>query len=110
MPGHPARLLPWLVVALHAAAGAQTVGLNGSIGDKALLVIDGQPRTVAVGSTVQGVKLLRLSNGEALVEPRERSLLTRDRRDKQKPAHPVRDQQHERRPDPRQQHVGTAEP
>lgn len=47
---------------------AQTVSLSGSLGDKALLVIDGTPRTVAAGSTVQGVKLIRVSANEALVE------------------------------------------
>ena len=54
---------------LASAAGARTVGFSGSIGERAaLLVIDGQPRTVAVGATVQGVKLLALRAGEAEVE------------------------------------------
>lgn len=54
---------------LAAAASAQTVSLSGTLGDnKALLVINGAPRTVAVGSTVQGVKLLSLSGGEAVVD------------------------------------------
>jgi aspartyl protease family protein len=38
------------------------------LGDKALLVINGTPRTVAVGSTVQGVKLLGVSGGDAVVQ------------------------------------------
>jgi aspartyl protease family protein len=68
-----ARRLPALaalaaLAAFGAAAQAQTVSMSGSLGDKALLVIDGTPRTVAAGSTVQGVKLLRVSNNEALVE------------------------------------------
>lgn len=50
------------------AAWAQAVSLSGSLGDKALLMINGTPRTVAVGATVQGVKLVSLSNGEAIVE------------------------------------------
>ena len=50
------------------SASAQTVSMGGSLGDKALLVIDGMPRSVAVGSTVQGVRLVRVSNSEALVE------------------------------------------
>jgi aspartyl protease family protein len=55
--------------ALAAAAGAQTVGFSGSIGERAaLLVIDGQPRTVAVGATVQGVRLVALRGGEAEIE------------------------------------------
>ena len=54
--------------AFGSAAQAQTVSMSGNLGDKALLVIDGTPRTVAAGSTVQGVKLIRVSNNEALVE------------------------------------------
>jgi aspartyl protease family protein len=55
-----------LIVALPAFA--QTVSLSGSLGDKALLVIDGTPRTVAAGSSVNGVKLLSVSGGDAVVE------------------------------------------
>ena len=52
-----------------ATAQAQTVTLNGSIGSqKALLVIDGEPHTVAVGTTVRGVRLLSLSATQAEVE------------------------------------------
>ena len=52
-----------------AAAPAQTVSMSGALGDnKALLMINGAPRTVAVGSTVQGVKLISMSGGEAVVE------------------------------------------
>lgn len=51
------------------AAPAQTVSMSGALGDnKALLMINGAPRTVAVGSTVQGVKLISMSGGEAVVE------------------------------------------
>lgn len=39
------------------APGPQ-VALSGRFGDRALLVVDGEPRTVAVGSTVDGVRLL----------------------------------------------------
>lgn len=53
---------------LPATAWAQTVSLSGSIGSKALLIIDGAPRTVAAGSTVQGVKLISVSGSEAVVE------------------------------------------
>ena len=42
--------------------------MSGSLGDKALLIIDGTPRTVAAGSTVQGVKLVSVSGGDAVVE------------------------------------------
>jgi aspartyl protease family protein len=55
-----------LIVALPAFA--QTVSLSGSLGDKALLVIDGTPRTVAAGSAVNGVKLLSVSGSDAVVE------------------------------------------
>ena len=53
-----------------AAVGAhpQSVSMSGSLGDKALLIIDGAPRTVATGSTVQGVKLVAVSGSEATVE------------------------------------------
>ncbi len=50
------------------AAAAQTVTFNGHIGThKALLVIDGEPHTVAVGSTVRGVRLLSLTETQAEV-------------------------------------------
>jgi aspartyl protease family protein len=52
-----------------AAAQAQTVTLNGHIGaQKALLVIDGEPHTVAVGAAVRGVRLLSLTEAQAEVE------------------------------------------
>lgn len=61
------------IVALLAAAGmggalAQTVSMGGSLGSKALLVIDGKARNVAVGTTVDGVKLLSVNGNDAVVE------------------------------------------
>jgi aspartyl protease family protein len=59
------------LAALGAAAGAaaQSVSLQGSMGaSKALLVIDGQPQTLAVGGSARGVTLRRLGDGEAEVE------------------------------------------
>lgn len=53
---------------LAAPAFAQTVSMSGSLGDKALLIIDGTPRTVAAGGTVQGVKLVSVSGSDAIVE------------------------------------------
>ena len=51
------------------AAAAQTVTFNGHIGThKALLVIDGEPQTVCVGTTVRGVRLLSLTDAQAEVE------------------------------------------
>ena len=38
------------------------------MGDKALLIIDGQPRMLAVGASAQGVKLVGLGADEARVE------------------------------------------
>jgi len=56
-------------LALCGAAAAQQVTLGGSIGERtALLVIDGQPRAVAVGASVEGVRLLALRGAEAEVE------------------------------------------
>ncbi|HET7792167.1 MAG TPA: retropepsin-like aspartic protease [Rhizobacter sp.] len=49
-------------------AGAQTVSMSGRLGEKALLLIDGSPRTVAVGSTVQGVKLVSVTADASVVE------------------------------------------
>lgn len=52
---------------LHAAA--QQVSLAGTMGGKALLVIDGgSPRMVAPGQTVAGVKLLSLEQDVAVIE------------------------------------------
>ena len=57
-----------LLCALAAPAQAQSVAFSGMLGDKALLIIDGHATGVAVGATVQGVKLVRLDGGTALVE------------------------------------------
>src|SRR4029453_4799964 len=58
-----------LVTLLVGTAQAQTVTLNGSMGDRAaLLVINGQPRTVAVGAALPGVKRVWVALGQAVVE------------------------------------------
>lgn len=63
-----------LLLAAAPWAAAQTVSLTGSLGSsKALLLIDGQPHTVAVGATVKGVTLKRMGDGEAEVEVGGRS-------------------------------------
>jgi aspartyl protease family protein len=60
------------------AAHAQSVALSGSMGERAaLLLIDGQPRTVSVGNTVQGVRLLSVAGNEAMVEVGGRRLALR---------------------------------
>ena len=65
------RLLAMVALAgctAYGAAGAQTVSLSGSLGDKAVLIIDGTPRTLATGQTLQGVRLLSVSGNDAVVE------------------------------------------
>ena len=57
-----------LLCALAAPADAQSVAFSGMLGDKALLIIDGHATGVAVGATVQGVKLVRLDATTALVQ------------------------------------------
>ncbi len=58
-----------LTATLSLNAQAQVVSFNGSLGAKsALLLIDGEPRTVPVGETVRGVKLLSLADAQAVVE------------------------------------------
>ena len=56
------------MLAMASAAQAQSVTLAGSMGSKALLVIDGQPHTLAVGQSAMGVTLLHLSDGQAQVQ------------------------------------------
>jgi aspartyl protease family protein len=50
------------------AAAAQSVSMGGSLGNNALLVIDGKARNVAVGATVEGVRLVSVSGHEAVVD------------------------------------------
>ena len=69
-----------VIVALACAAPAllhaQTVSMAGSIGDtKALLMINGAPHTLAVGSTIKGVTLKRVMPGQAEVEVAGKTLL-----------------------------------
>lgn len=45
------------------------VHLNGMLGARsALLIIDGEPRTIEVGASAKGVKLISLEDGHAVVE------------------------------------------
>lgn len=62
------RATAFACLLIPVAVAAQNVSLSGSLGDKALLVIDGTPRTLAVGATAQGVKLISVSGAEAVVE------------------------------------------
>ena len=63
-----ARALAWVALLAAASVFAQSVSMSGSLGDKALLIINGAPRTVATGATVQGVKLVRVNGNGAVVE------------------------------------------
>lgn len=57
------------LLAACASATAQSVTLTGSIGSRAILMVDGgAPRTVAPGETVQGVKLIAMQGDQAVVE------------------------------------------
>ena len=60
------------------ASRAQSVTLSGSMGgNKALLMIDGQPQMLVVGGSARGVTLRRLGDGEAEVEVAGRGLTLR---------------------------------
>jgi len=67
------------IIALLVAAGAsaQSVSMGGSLGSNALLVIDGKPRNVAVGATVEGIRLVSVSGNEAVVELKGKRLVLR---------------------------------
>ena len=61
-----------LALALALAAGAacaQSVSLQGMLGSKALLIVDGSaPKGVAVGETHKGVKVLATQGDQATLE------------------------------------------
>ncbi|MES3003612.1 MAG: TIGR02281 family clan AA aspartic protease [Pseudomonadota bacterium] len=62
-----ATLLAGLLVS--TAAAAQSVALQGMLGAKALLIVDGSaPKTVAAGETFKGVKVVSTSGDQAVVE------------------------------------------
>lgn len=70
------RLAPLLLLLGLGLAAAQPsppapaqVQLNGTLGARAaLLLIDGEARTVEVGATVKGVRLVALEDGRATIE------------------------------------------
>lgn len=69
-----------LVCAAAAAwvpAHAQSVALQGMLGSRALVVVDGAPKALAVGESFKGVKLLAAGGGEAEVEAAGRRLKLR---------------------------------
>jgi aspartyl protease family protein len=58
-----------LLAALPFCAFAQTVALQGMLGSKALLIVDGAaPKTVAPGETFMGVKVVSTAGDTAVVE------------------------------------------
>lgn len=72
-PGQTARrrlLLAGLLVTAGTAPAqqARSVSLSGSMGTRAVLMIDGQLRTLAPGASWKGVTLIGLQEGGALVE------------------------------------------
>ena len=66
------RLLLAALLALPLATAAQNatpqVQLAGTMGTKALLLIDGKPKTLGVGESHAGVRLLSLKDGQAQVD------------------------------------------
>lgn len=64
-----------LLCAASTAAQAGSLSFNGSLGSKAaLLLIDGEPRTVRLGESVDGIRLIALDDGRATVEVEGRRL------------------------------------
>jgi len=80
---HPSlrqRAAQWAAMALLGTASlaqAQGIVLAGRMGDRALLVIDGKPQTLAVGATVAGVRMLRWNGEEAELDHKGNKLLLR---------------------------------
>jgi aspartyl protease family protein len=76
-PGAAAALACVGLALAAPVAQAQGVVLAGRMGDRALLVIDGQAHTLAVGARAAGVRLLRWNGDEAELELAGRRLLAR---------------------------------
>lgn len=54
---------------LSPLAGAQTVGLSGMLGGKALVIVDGSPpKAVAAGESHRGVKIVSTQGEQAVIE------------------------------------------
>ena len=51
-----------------AVAAAQGVALAGRMGERALLMVDGQPRTLAVGQSAANLRFVRWQDDNAVVE------------------------------------------
>jgi aspartyl protease family protein len=66
--GQLRRLAAAALVVASGTALAQSVSLNGVMGQQAMLVIDGKTHVVAPGRTVQGVRVISVSGSTAEVE------------------------------------------
>jgi len=62
------RSLAALFVFACGAVSAQSVSFSGHMGYRALLVIDGVPRSLSVGSAVAGVQLISVNPSEAVID------------------------------------------
>ena len=63
------RLLALTLALAAVAAAAQSVSLQGMLGRKALLIVDGgAPKSVAPGETYNGIKVLATQGDEATLE------------------------------------------
>lgn len=61
--------LVWMLALVSAPAWSQSVAMTGSMGSKALLVVNGgAPKALAAGDTHQGVKVLSVGAEQATVE------------------------------------------
>lgn len=63
------QLLALLLAAAWGVAAGQSVGLQGMLGSKALLIVDGAaPKAVGPGETHMGVKVVSTAGDQAVVE------------------------------------------
>ncbi len=62
------HLLALLWMLLATAAAAQGVALSGVMGQRALLVIDGQTQMMSRGETARGVKLIEVQGDQVRIE------------------------------------------
>jgi len=67
----------WAQPASSPAAQSRRVAFSGSMGERAVLVIDGQLRTLSPGAVERGVRFIGLQAGEAQVEVDGRRTLLR---------------------------------
>jgi aspartyl protease family protein len=68
------RIASWLLLAAMLPATAQNVTYNGQMGDRALLVIDGQPKVLSPGQSFGSVKVDSVGADEARVHVNGRSV------------------------------------